>query len=203
MKKIAKIRQNTAAQNSTFPWYSTYFCNIQSNYRMIISAIAATAKNNVIGKDNQIPWYLPNDLAWFKRKTLNHCVIMGRHSFRSLGRPLPKRTNIVVTRDPYFTADGVLIAHSVEAALGLAYDLGEEEAFITGGGQIYQESLDLWDKVYLTQIDLETEGDTFFPTLDPAEWQETWQEAHLPDEKNEWAYTFRILERQNASEDEG
>jgi len=168
---------------------------------MLVSAIVATAKNNVIGKDNQIPWHLPGDLAWFKRTTLNHYVLMGRHSFRSLGRPLPKRTNIVITRNPYFTADGVLVAHSIEDALGLAYDAGETEAFILGGGEIYREALDLCDKVYLTEIDLKTEGDTFFPALDPTEWRETWREEHLPDAKNEWAYTFRILEREEGNED--
>jgi len=184
-----------------FPPVQSLFLRLSTFPHMIISAIAATAKNNVIGKDNQIPWYLPNDLAWFKRKTLNHCVIMGRKSFRGIGHPLPKRTNIVITRDPYFTADGVLIAHSIEDALGMAYDLGEQEVFIIGGGEIFRESLDLLDRVYLTQIELEVEGDAFFPALDPTDWQETWQEAHLPDPKNEWAYTFHIWERQNANED--
>ncbi len=162
---------------------------------MLVSAIVAVAKNNVIGKDNQIPWYLPADLAYFKRTTLNHFVLMGRNSFLSIGRPLPKRTNVVITRNPFFTADGVLLAHSVEEALGLAFEAGETEAFILGGGEIYRASVHLWDKVYLTEIDAEVEGDTIFPALDPAEWQETWRETHPADAKNEFAYTFRILER--------
>lgn len=162
---------------------------------MLISAIVAAAKNNVIGKDNQIPWYLPADLAYFKRTTLDHHVIMGRNCFRSIGRPLPKRTNIVITRDPFFRADGVLVAHSIEEALGIAYDNGETEAFIIGGGAIYRETEDLWDKIYLTDVALEAEGDVFFPEINPAEWSETWREHHEPDAKNEWAYTFRILER--------
>lgn len=162
---------------------------------MLVSAIVAVAKNNVIGKDNQIPWYLPADLAYFKRTTLEHHVIMGRNSFHSIGRPLPKRTNIVITRDPFFQADGVLVAHSIEEALGMAYDNGETEAFIIGGGMIYEESQALWDKVYLTEVDLEVEGDVFFPTLHPEEWRETWSEHHLPDEKNKCAYTFKVLER--------
>ncbi len=170
---------------------------------MLISAIAAVAKNNVIGKDNQIPWYLPADLAWFKRTTLGHCVIMGRNSFRSIGRPLPKRTNIVVTRDPFFTADGVLIAHSIEEALGMAFDEGETEVFILGGAIIYRESIDLWDKVYLTEVDAEPEGDAFFPELNPVEWRETWREPHAADAKNEFAYTFKILERVPVTEQEG
>ena len=162
---------------------------------MLISAIVATAHHHVIGQGNQIPWYLPADLAWFKRSTLGHFVLMGRNSFRSIGRPLPKRTNVVITRDPFFTAEGVLIAHSIREALELAFDAGETEAFIIGGGEIYRQSADLWDRVYLTEVDLTVEGDTFFPELDPAEWRETWREAHAPDEKNEYAFTFRILER--------
>lgn len=162
---------------------------------MLVSAIVATAKNNAIGKGNQIPWYLPADLAYFKRTTLDHHVLMGRNCFRSIGRPLPKRTNIVITRDPFFQADGVLVAHSIEEALGIAFDNGETEAFIIGGGEIYRESQDLWDKIYLTEVDLEVAGDVFFPAIDPLEWRETWREAHEPDEKNEWAYTFKVLER--------
>ena len=162
---------------------------------MIVSAIVATAKNNVIGKDNQIPWYLPADLSYFKKTTLEHHLIMGRNCFRSIGRPLPKRTNIVVTRDLFFTAEGVLVAHSLEEALGMAFDGAEEEVFIIGGGEIYLETADLWDKIYLTEVDLEVEGDIFFPDTDPAEWVEISSESHQPDEKNEWAYTFRVLER--------
>lgn len=162
---------------------------------MLVSAIVATAKNNVIGKNNQIPWYLPADLAYFKRTTLDHHVLMGRNCFQSIGRPLPKRTNIVITRDPFFTAEGVLVAHSIEEALGLAFDNGEQEAFIIGGGAIYRESMDLWDRVYLTEVDLTVDGDVFFPELTPGDWRETWREHHEPDAKNEWAYTFRILER--------
>lgn len=162
---------------------------------MIVSAIVAAAKNNVIGKDNEIPWYLPADLVYFKKTTLDHYVIMGRKCFRSIGRPLPKRTNIVVTRDPFFSADGVLVAHTIEEALGIAFDAGEEEVFILGGGEIYRESMDLWDKLYLTEVDIEPEGDVFFPEINPEEWTETWREAHEPDAKNTCAYTFRLLER--------
>lgn len=169
---------------------------------MLISAIAAVAKNRVIGKDNQIPWYLPADLAWFKRTTLDHHVLMGRNSYRSIGRPLPKRTNVVITRDPFFTADGVWVAHSIEEALGIAFDNGETEAFIIGGGKIYEESADLWDRLYLTEVDVEPEGDVLFPEIDPAVWRETWQERHEADEKNAFGFTFRILERVDEAEEE-
>ncbi|MFN4253378.1 MAG: type 3 dihydrofolate reductase [Saprospiraceae bacterium] len=162
---------------------------------MLVSAIVAVAKNNVIGKDNQIPWYLPADLAWFKRCTLGHAVIMGRKCFRSIGRPLPKRTNIVITRDPFFVADGVVIVNSIEAALDYAFDAGETEAFIIGGGEIYRQSVEFWDKIYLTEVDLETKGDVFFPETDPTAWRETFREAHEPDAKNEWPFVFRILEK--------
>jgi dihydrofolate reductase len=169
---------------------------------MLITAIAAVAKNNVIGQDNQIPWYLPADLTFFKRTTLDHWIIMGRNCFKSIGRPLPKRTNVVITRDLFFTADGVLVAHSVEEALGMAFDEGEEEVFIIGGGEIYRDSIDLWDKLYLTEVDLETPGDVFFPEIDFSAWTETWREAHEPDAKNEYGYTFRLLERKPVEADE-
>lgn len=162
---------------------------------MLVSAIVAVAHQNVIGKDNQIPWYLPADLKYFKRTTLEHHVIMGRNSFHSIGRPLPKRTNIVITRDPFFTAEGVLVAHSLEEALEIAHDNGETEAFIIGGGAIYRESSHLWDKIYLTEVDVTVGGDVFFPDINPAEWREISRESHAPDEKNEWAYVFRVLER--------
>lgn len=162
---------------------------------MIVSAIVATAHRNVIGKDNQIPWYLPADLKYFKQTTLEHHIIMGRNSYHSIGRPLPKRTNIVITRDPFFTAEGVLVAHSLDEALEIAYDRGEAEAFIIGGGAIYRESQHLWDKIYVTEVDVDVEGEVFFPEINPLEWRETWREAHAPDEKNEWPYVFRILER--------
>ncbi|MBK6932100.1 MAG: dihydrofolate reductase [Saprospirales bacterium] len=162
---------------------------------MIVSAIVAVATNGVIGIDNQIPWHLPADLAYFKRTTLGHHILMGRNSFSSIGRPLPKRTNVVITRDPFFTAEGVLVAHSVEEALGLAYDNGETEAFIIGGGAIYRESMELWDRLYLTEVDAAPQGDVLFPELDPFEWREIWRETHAADEKNEFGYTFRVLER--------
>ncbi|MEK7256038.1 MAG: dihydrofolate reductase, partial [Bacteroidota bacterium] len=152
-------------------------------------------KNNVIGRDNQIPWYLPADLQYFKKTTLNHHVIMGRNTFESTGRPLPKRTNVVVTRDSFFTATGIVVVHSLAEALELAAANGETEAFIIGGGQIFEQAMPLLDKIYLTDVDLEVEGDVFFPKLEGSEWQEVWREAHLADEKNEWNYTFRVLER--------
>lgn len=162
---------------------------------MIVSAIVATARHNVIGKDNQTPWHLSADLSYFKKVTMGHHLIMGRNCFESIGRPLPKRTNIVVTRNPLFAANGVLVAHTVEEALGLAFDGGEDEVFVIGGGEIYRETADLWDRIYLTEIDLETDGDVYFPKISPTEWREIWSETHSPNAQNPWPYTFKVLER--------
>jgi dihydrofolate reductase len=163
---------------------------------MIISAIVATSRNLVIGRNNQIPWYLSADLKYFKKTTLNHHVIMGRKSFASIGRPLPKRTNVVITRDLFFTATGCLIAHSIEEALELAYANGEEEAFIIGGAQIYEATQDLWDRLYLTEIDIVIDdGDAFFPQIDYSQWELVSEEPHEPDEKNELAYNFKVWDR--------
>lgn len=162
---------------------------------MIVSAIVATADNNVIGKDNDIPWYLPSDLKYFKKTTLNRHIIMGRKSFESIGRPLPKRTNIVISRNPYFTASNCIKATSVEEALTIAHDNGEEEAFIIGGGQIYELSKAYWDRVYLTTVHAKVEGDIYFPQLVEENWRLVSEETHQADEKNEYDFTFKVLER--------
>ncbi len=162
---------------------------------MIISAIVATAHNGVIGKDNEIPWYLPADFAYFKRVTLNHHIIMGRNCYESIGRPLPKRTNVIVTRNLFYVASGCVIVHSVEEGLKLAEMNGEEEVFIIGGGEIYKQTMHLLDKIYITEVDLNTEGSVFFPEINTNEWHLVSEEKHLKDEKNEWDYTFKIFEK--------
>ena len=162
---------------------------------MLLSAIVACANNRIIGKDNQMPWYLPVDLAYFKRTTLDHHVIMGRNSLVSMGRPLPKRTNIVVTRDPFFIASGCVIAHSIAEAVQIAEQNGETEAFILGGGEIFRQSVDLWDRLYLTEIDLDTEGDVFFPELDWSAWRLVSEQPHFKDDKNAFDCVFKIFER--------
>lgn len=163
---------------------------------MIVSAIVAVAKNGVIGKGNQIPWYLPADLQYFKRTTLNHHIIMGRKSFLSIGRPLPHRTNVVVTRDPFFVANGCSVARSIQEALEMAYDNGDSEVFIIGGGQIYKDSLPFWDKLYLTEVDIEVpDGEVFFPALDYSEWTLISEDEYPADNKNEYDYTFKVFEK--------
>ena len=165
---------------------------------MTISAIVAISNNRVIGSDNDIPWYLPADLKYFKRTTLNRHIIMGRKTFQSIGRPLPKRTNVVLTRDMFFMATNCLVAHSLDHALNLAEDNDETEAFIIGGGQIYDLSQHLWDKIYLTEVDLLVEGDIFFPSINMEEWNLISSESHDPDEKNEYGYVFKVYERIHA-----
>ncbi len=162
---------------------------------MLISAIAAIAENRVIGKEEGIPWYLPDDLKWFKKNTLGKHLIMGRNTYESLGKPLPKRTNIIVTRDLFYVSSGALVVHSVEEGLELALNNGEEEVFIAGGGQIYQHSMPLWDRFYLTEVHASIEGDTLFPEWDKSLWIESFCEYHEADDRHDFPFTFKILER--------
>ncbi len=162
---------------------------------MTISCIVATAHDRVIGKDNDIPWYLPADLQYFKKTTLGHTVIMGRNCYASIGRPLPKRTNIIVTRDPYFISSVCPVARTIPEALSMAYELGETEVFIIGGGQIYSQTADLWQRIYWTEVDLKVDGDVHFPDIDLTGWKLISEEKHSRDDKNEYDYTFKILEK--------
>lgn len=162
---------------------------------MIVSAIVAVAENDVIGDGADIPWRLSTDLKYFKRTTLDHHVIMGRKTFESMGRPLPKRTNIVLTRDPLYAATGIIVAHSIAEALTIAYDNGESEAFIIGGGEIYRQSTAYWDKVYLTRVAASPPGETRFPPLEKENWSLLSQEAHLAGERDEHDFTFEIYSR--------
>ena len=162
---------------------------------MNISCVVAVANNRVIGKDNDIPWNLPADIKYFKKRTSGHHILMGRNCYESIGRPLPKRTNVIITRDPYYRVSNCIVTHSIEEALGIAYDNGETEAMIIGGGTIYNQTQDLWDRLYLTEVDINVDGDIFFPDIDFAQWELESEESHLPDEKNEFPYTFKIYNR--------
>lgn len=162
---------------------------------MIISSIVAVARNGVIGHNNDIPWYLPADLKYFKKVTTGHHIIMGRNCYNSIGRPLPNRTNIILTRDAFMVSSICPIARSIPEALKIAKEHGEEEVFIIGGGQIYKQSVNLWDRLYLTEVDIAPEGDVFFPEILWAEWKIVFEEKHLADDKNEYNYTFKIYER--------
>ena len=159
-----------------------------------ISLIAAMANNRVIGKDNDMPWHLPADLKHFKQVTLGKPVVMGRRTFESIGRPLPGRKNIVITRNPQWAHDGVEVVSSTAMAMSLVTDA--EEVMIIGGGKIYQQFLPQADSLYLTFIDLSVDGDTCFPDwTEVGQWQQVTQERHQPDEKNSLAYEFVRLDK--------
>lgn len=158
----------------------------------IISFVVAMARNGVIGKDNQLPWRLPADLRHFKAVTMGKPIIMGRKTYDSIGRPLPGRTNIVVTRDPAYQAEGCVVAHSIEAGLVAAGDA--EEVMVIGGADFYRQLLSRADRIYLTLIDAEVEGDTWFPELDTARWHERSREDHVADADNPFPYSFIVLE---------
>ncbi|QWA10160.1 type 3 dihydrofolate reductase [Sodalis ligni] len=159
---------------------------------MIISLIAALAVDRVIGLENAMPWHLPADLAWFKRNTLNKPIIMGRKTYESLGQPLPGRRNIVLSRHPA-ADDGVIWAASASDALAAAGEA--EEVMVIGGGNIYQQFLPRAQRLYLTHIDAEIDGDTYFPDYEPDQWQSTFSEFHDADDKNSHSFCFEILER--------
>jgi dihydrofolate reductase len=141
-----------------------------------LSLIVAVAKNNVIGLNNTLPWHLPEDLKRFRALTTGHHIIMGRKTYESLGRLLPGRTTVIVTRNKNYKLEGALIAHSLESAVDLCQN--DAEAFVIGGAELYQDGLRLANKLYITEVDLSIEGDAFFPNLDLNLWQETSREAH-------------------------
>lgn len=159
---------------------------------MIISMIAAMANNRVIGKDNQMPWHLPADFAWFKRSTMGKPVVMGRKTYDSIGRPLPGRLNIVISRDANLEIEGVTTVTSIEKALELVSDV--EEVMIIGGGSIYESCLPKADKLYLTYIDFDVDGDTQFPDWGEG-WKQRFSDTYQADEKNKHNMEFVILER--------
>lgn len=156
---------------------------------MIISMIAAMGKNRVIGKDNKMMWRLPKEWAYFKETTLGHCIITGRKNFEAQGRALPGRTNIIVTRNTDFTAEGCVIKHSIEEALEYCREQGESEAFICGGGQIYANSVDLVDRIYLTEVDYAEEGEVYFPEFDESKFEKIEVKSCPKSEENLFAWT--------------
>jgi dihydrofolate reductase len=156
-----------------------------------LTIIVATDRHNGIGIDNKLPWHLPEDLAHFKRTTSGHAILMGRKTFESIGRPLPNRRNIVITRNPEWKHEGVDAVTSVDAALAL---LGDEEAFVIGGAQIYAETLPRTSRLVVTEIGQTFACDAFFPPIDPAVWKETARERYHSD-KNGFDYAFVTYQR--------
>ncbi len=170
-----------------------------------LAIIVAAAKNRVIGFKNAMPWYLPEELQHFKRTTLGKPLVMGRNTFESIGRPLPGRTNIVISRNPDFNHSGVKVATSLAAALKIADAQaiidGSKEIMVIGGGQIYEQAFPLATYLYLTEVDAEPEGDTWFPEVNMNEWLETSRDSyfvkenHQAQEGNRYAYAIRCLQR--------
>lgn len=165
---------------------------------MIISLIAAVAENNVIGKDNTLIWHLPADMKYFKEKTTGHCVLTGRKNYESIPekfRPLPNRTNLIITRQANYDAPGALVFPSIESAISFAKQKGENELFIIGGAEIYKQCLPFADKLYLTEIKQSFDGDAFFPVVDNFIWTEESRTNFVADDKNKYAYSFVILKK--------
>lgn len=163
---------------------------------MIISCIVAKGENNEIGVDLDLPWRLSSDLKYFRLKTTGHHILMGRKNFDSIGKALPNRTSIVVTRDKEWYRSDVIVVHDILEGIALAKARGEEELFIIGGGNIYAQTSHLWDRLYLTEVEATIpEANVFFPEIDFDEWKLVSEESHLADEKNVYNFCFKVLER--------
>jgi dihydrofolate reductase len=158
-----------------------------------ISLIVAMARNRVIGANNALPWHLPADLKHFKALTMGHHIVMGRKTYESIGKPLPGRTSVVVTRNAGYAPPGVITANSLEAAVSACGD--EEEIFVIGGAELYLQTITLADRIYLTEIDADISGDAYFMELDGRQWQESERKSHMPDEKNVYPYQFVTYDR--------
>jgi dihydrofolate reductase len=164
---------------------------------MRISIIAAVAENGIIGREGQLPWRLSDDLRRFKQLTMGHTIIMGRRTWESIGRALPGRRTVVVSRRPDFRAnvEGVDTASGLDKALAIAQAANDEEVFIIGGAELYRESLGQANRLYVTRVRAEVEGDTFFPDIEWNNWQLVESEDYDADEKNEYAYRFETYDR--------
>lgn len=177
--------------NANYP----LFLHLLNLKNMLISAITAAAENNVIGKDNALPWHLPADMKFFKKTTLHHPVIMGRKTYDSFGKALPNRQNIVITRKHDYALPDALVTASLEEAVDKANAFHPEEIFILGGQQIFEQSMPIIRRLYLTRIHENFEGDAFFPITDFANWKKVKDEYHAPDEKNKYAYSFQTWDK--------
>ncbi len=165
---------------------------------MTISLIAALSQNLIIGKNNDLPWHLPDDMKYFMQTTRGHHVIMGRKNYDSIPkkfRPLPDRINMVVTRQKNFSASGCLVFHDIDSAIDFAKESGETELFIIGGAEIYTICLPLAQRLYLTEINASIEGDTYFPSFSKEEWKEISRIKHSADEKHKYSFNYVIYER--------
>lgn len=162
---------------------------------MKVSLIVAAAENNVIGRENDLPWKLPDDMRFFVRTTKGHHILMGRKNLQSFGKLLPNRVNILLTRDKNFHFEGAVIFHELNEAIKYAREAGEEELMVIGGGEIYRQCLPIADQVYLTRVHAQIEGDTYFPELLEKEWELKSEDYHPKDEKHNYAFTFQTFLR--------
>lgn len=169
----------------------------QTSLVLKISLISAVAQNGVIGRQNDLPWHLPDDFAYFKRKTSHHPIIMGRKSLEALGKPLPNRTNIVVTRNADFQAAGVTVVHTLDDAIAEAQAINQEEIFVIGGAEIYAIALPMATTLYLTEIHKAYDGDAYFPDYDKNEWDEVSRVPHPADDRHETGFDFVAYERRS------
>lgn len=160
---------------------------------MIVSLIAALDEAGGIGKDNGIPWKLSSDLKRFKALTWGHYLIMGRKTYTSIGQPLPGRNTIIVSRRPSYQVDGCLIANSLSKALAIAKRNGEQDVFIIGGGQIFEQAISIADRLYLTYVHATVQADTFFPNFNEENWIEMENISQPADEQNQYSFTYRVL----------
>ena len=161
---------------------------------MIISLIWGQDRNRLIGRENALPWRLPADMAWFKKNTMGKPILMGRKTYESIGRPLPGRTNLILTRRADIQIEGCMVVHSLDEAKAVVPEA--DEMMVMGGAEIYALLFDQAERLYITEIDAEFEGDAWFPEFDRSAWKEVFCESHQADEKNAYPYAFRILERQ-------
>ena len=162
---------------------------------MTISLVVAAATNNAIGKDGKLPWHLPNDMKHFKNITWGMPVVMGRKTFESLGKALPGRKNIVISRQTGLKVDGVITVKSIDDAMFVARETDAKEVMVIGGGEIYQTLFEKARRIYLTRVEAEPEADTFFPSLKPNEWHLVSQQNYEADEKNDYNYSFQVWDR--------
>ena len=175
--------------------------NTSAQSRPIISLVAALSENRIIGRGNQMPWHLPDDLKFCKRVTLGKPMLMGRNTFTSIGKPLPGRMNVVLTSNVHFQVDGVTVVHSMEQALAILS--GVREIMIIGGGTLYRQWLPDADRLYLTQIRAQLEGDVFFPDWQPEQWRQRWCFQHVRDHRHAHDFDFVLMSRRKNTADVG
>jgi Dihydrofolate reductase len=163
---------------------------------LIRSLVVAISENGVIGRDNKLPWRLPEDLAYFKRVTMGHPIVMGRRTYESIGRPLPGRKNIVVTHQRDFVAPGCVVVHSLEEAWAAAGEA--HEVSVIGGTALFRDTLPLADRIHLTEVQAKVDGDTFFPAFDRTQWRETEISRHAADARHSYPFRIVVLDRRKA-----